>query len=499
MPSVADIAGRMGALAGVVRQTAADLAGTAMRAYDAAARNYLTSSLPSTNTGPNVEVGESIEPLRALSADQMRNNPIAIRVRNATVARMIGHGHTPECDSDEWMKVWEEWRVNCYLHDRRTFEGVQELVERTKFDAGGCLVQRVWVDDPDLPLPMMLRVIEPDQIDRWKDGDTSDGGYIVQGRQFDRYGRPTGVWILDEHPGETTRLGRRLDSQFVSWKDLAYRFHEDRPGQVHAAPEITPVARALHAVERYISHEIVRKQRESSVVGVVVGGDDSEDDTDTDNRTAKAVTNARGQIVESWSPGQLLYAPAGREITFNQPAAIGGFREFITQILHWVAAGKSLPYFSVSGDLSQVNYSSARIGDVEARAWVRPTQINELDPQFLAVVARWVTEAAIVKGRLRGRVSDFVVRWQPPAVEEHNREEAAKADALEERFGYASHSEQVRKRGKNPKRLQAQQKADLESQAADGLVFDTNAKLTGSWLSTTERKEAEVKAEQAAK
>lgn len=468
------------------------------RSYDAAQINYMTGDMPhGSNTSADSELLDQLPIMHTRAHDAARNSAIAVRLATASVARIIGHGHTPECADQDWMDIWERWAKTPYAHNRLTFGGVQTLIERTRYISGECWIQRVWVDDPTLPLPFLLRLIEPDQVDLQKSQDLPDGR-IVQGVEYDLIGRWRGTWILPTHPGDSW-FGGSMSSVFVPASDLAHRYTEDRPGQTHGVPETATVIRAMAAFERYLGYEIARKGGESSTVAVVTGGDAAtSDDEDEDRRVApksSVVSDAFGRLVESWRPRQILYAPDGREIRFHAPASIGGFAEFAKQIIHWIAAGKSLPYYAVSGDLSQTTYSSARIGDVETRMWVKPMQTHELTPQVLDVVARWVTEAAIMTDQLPGAVSDYRVTWTPPAVEEHNREDAAKADAAEERFGYASHSDQVRKRGRNPGRTLQAIADDLQAQEDQGVVLDTNAKLTTSWLSSGQRPELQKQSE----
>ena len=56
---------------------------------------------------------------------------------------------------------------------------------------------------------------------------------------------------------------------------------------------------------------------------------------------------------------------SGKDIKFNQPAATGGHGEYKRASLHTISAGFGIAYELLTGDLSQVNYSSIRAGLVE--------------------------------------------------------------------------------------------------------------------------------------
>jgi capsid protein len=64
------------------------------------------------------------------------------------------------------------------------------------------------------------------------------------------------------------------------------------------------------------------------------------------------------------------YARGGKDIKFNAPATVGGYAEYKKAMLRTAAAGLRLPYELLSGDLSDVNFSSIRAGIVEFRRFV---------------------------------------------------------------------------------------------------------------------------------
>ena len=72
-----------------------------------------------------------------------------------------------------------------------------------------------------------------------------------------------------------------------------------------------------------------------------------------------------------------------------------------------------MPYELLTGDLSQVNYSSLRGGLVEFRRMVDALQWQLVIPGFCEPVWRWFTEAAWVASLIPNPV--VKVEWQPHA------------------------------------------------------------------------------------
>ena len=74
-----------------------------------------------------------------------------------------------------------------------------------------------------------------------------------------------------------------------------------------------------------------------------------------------------GRRIEAFEPGMIEYLPPGRDVKFGQPATAAGYGEYMRVQLHAVAAAVGLTYELLTGDLSQVNYSSIRAGLLEFR------------------------------------------------------------------------------------------------------------------------------------
>ena len=57
--------------------------------------------------------------------------------------------------------------------------------------------------------------------------------------------------------------------------------------------------------------------------------------------------------------------PAGKDVRFASPPSVGEFDQFRGPMLLQIAAGYGITYEALTSDLSQANYSSARMGHLE--------------------------------------------------------------------------------------------------------------------------------------
>ncbi len=274
------------------------------------------------------------------------------------------------------------------------FYGLQTLICREMVEAGEVLVRRRLRRASDgLPVPLQLQVLEADFLDATKSGAIG-AGRLVQGIEFDPVGKRRAHWLHAEHPGDAYgALLNGLQSRPVPATEIAHVYEKQRT-QARGVPWGAPVIRSLRDLDDYEVAELVRKKTEACVTAIVFGDDEAQ------QGIAPSVVDADGNRVEQFEPGLIAYARGGKDIRFNQPSATGGYGEYKRASLHTISAGFRVPYELLTGDLSQVNYSSIRAGLVEFRRQIDAVQWQLFIPMFCAPVWRWFTEAAWAAGQI---------------------------------------------------------------------------------------------------
>ena len=214
-----------------------------------------------------------------------------------------------------------------------------------------------------------------------------------------------GYWLYPTHPGD----GRGgLVSHRVPADRVLHLFERLRPGQVRGVPWFAPVMLKLRDLDAYDEAELVRKKIEACFAAFVTGVQDEE-------TLGKARTEADGARIETFEPGMIEYLEPGRDVKFASPSASGGYAEYMRMQLHAVAAGVGLTYELLTGDLSQVNYSSIRAGLIEFRRRMEALQWQLLVPGLCQPVWRRFVLAAQAAGKLPdGEIS---ADWTAPRFE----------------------------------------------------------------------------------
>jgi lambda family phage portal protein len=455
----------------LARRSFETLVGT--RGYDGAARGRRTDGWKANGTSADAEIATAGALLRDRMRDLTRNNPHAAKAVSVLVNNIVGAGIIPRAATgDDKLdgavnRLWEAWTRQCDADGQLDLFGLQTLACRQMIEAGEVLVRRRPRRPGDgLAVPLQIQVCEADLLDGTRNGDLIDGGRVVQGVEFDAIGRRRAYWLHAQHPGDAVfSARRRIDSAAIPATEVLHLYEKQRT-QVRGVPWGTPVMRALRDLDDWTQAELVRKKTEACVVGIVLGADEAE------QGIAPSVVDADGNRVEQFEPGLIAYARGGKDIKFNQPATTAGIAEWLRTQLHIVAAGFRMPYELLTGDLSQVNYSSIRAGLVEFRRLIDAVQWQIFIPVLCQPIWNWFCEAAWVAGKLPR--PDIAVEWSPPRFEAVDPLKDAMADLLAMRSGTMTLAQAISRQGHNPDAVLAEIAAMNVRLDALGIILDSD-------------------------
>jgi capsid protein len=142
--------------------------------------------------------------------------------------------------------------------------------------------------------------------------------------------------------------------------------------------------------------------------------------------------------------------------------------DYVKYQLHLIAAGMGITYEMMTGDVREVNFSSARVSMLEFRRNAEAMQWLTLIPRLCQPIWQAFIEAAALVGKVRP--GDVSVDWATPKWDYVNPEQDVKADLAEISGGLTTISEKLRKRGYKPELVFQELKADFDRLRADGTL-----------------------------
>ena len=456
------------------------------RGYDGASRGRKSHSWHTPNRSADAEIAAVGSFLRDRMRDLVRNNPHAANAVAQLVSHIVGDGIVPRAKTGNARrnkkinKLFEKFSKKCDFEGKLDFYGIQDLVVRGMIESGDGIVQRVGVGrNHKGPVPLELKVIETDQIDSSRAWARREDGSAVQGIGFDRNGKRSHYWLFDEHPGNAwiDPLGSTV-SRPVPVKDIAHAYELQRVA-VRGVPWGSPVITSLYNLGTYEEAEIIRKKIESCLVGVLVGAEDDDGigiELDDKERKPPGVYDADGFVVEKFEPGMFAVAKGGKDIKFNSPAATGSYEAYKKSQLHTIAAGFRVPYALLSGDLSQVNYSSSKIGMEAFKRLVSSVQWKIVIPMICQPIWEWFCEAAYLAGQID--TMEVEVEWTPPRFVSADPKKDTEGTVAEVRAGFKSPQRAIAETGYDPDEVLDEITEWNKKLDAQGVVLDSDPRRT---------------------
>lgn len=417
--------------------------------------------------------------------DLIRNTPFATRGQAVITNNVVGDGIIPKVEFRCALKeaTLERYRKRALamiednldttaidIHGLQNLYGLQRLAMNSISDAGEVLIRRHRVDRGGKLLPLQIEVLEADYIDASRWGRAAGGGEIREGIEYDESGKRVAYWLHTQHPGAdwSPQRAREL-SERVPAADLIHVFRTDRPGQSRGVSWFAPVAEKLLHFDDYEDAQLMRQKIAACFAAF---------------RKLGSTGPQQRASFDSLEPGAIMELGDGEEMQFATPPTVDGYDEVTGRILRAVAMGLGVTYEALTGDLTGVNFSSARIGRLEMDRNVSAWQWLMMIPMMLQPLGDWILEAwADVEPDiwlLPEGPQSLRLAWVPPVriLVDPAREFTALTEAV--RSGFQSRQGVVRQLGVDPERLRAEQLQDKAEADRLGLLFDSDPRADAS-------------------
>ena len=446
-----------------------------VRRYEAASQSRRTADWRAHSTSSNTEISEASVLLRNRSRDLTRNNPHAKKAVATLVTNVVGSGIKPSIqvgggrNAKNTKAAWRKWAetTECDFERRKTFAGIQAMAMRAVAESGECFI-RARRDTKAMPIPLRLQVLESDFLDIHRDGlPTTGGGYIMQGIEFDADGRRVAYWLHEVHPGDN-RIYKSMVSNRVPADEILHVYYAERPGQIRGVPVGVSSMLRLKSLDEYDDAELMRK-KVAACFGVFV--------TDSADALPGEANETGGYPIERVEPGMIEYLKPGQTVSLSSPPPSEGYSEYSTAFLRSIAAGYGVTYEAMTGDLSNVNFSSGRMGWIEMGKVIAEYQEQMMIPVLCAGVWDWFKQAATIAGF--GKM-DAEATWTTPRRPMLDPVKETKGLSEQVRNGFTSWQDAVRQQGDDPELLAAEMKTDADLFVKLGFMlscdprFDTN-------------------------
>jgi len=451
------------------------------RKYEGADSGRRTKGWFTNPSSANAETAVGLPKLRDRSRDLVRNNPYAARGIQVIANNVVGKGIRTQIKVDDNRKtnrresrlngIWNAWAgtTACDHTGVHTLAGLQLLVMRSIAETGEVIIRRrrtgrrrvIGLDGIEWEIPAFtLQVLEGDFIASTRlTGRLPNGNQIIQGIELSPEGTIEAYHLFTDHPGSLDIIpASKFQTVAIPASEILHPFRVDRPGQLRGVPWLHPVMLRLRDFDLFEDAQLKRQQCAAMWTAFVHDIEGIDGDEETKEET---------ELGEKMEPGMIELLPPGKDIKFASPPGAENYAEYTSVVLHSIASGLGITFESLTNNLKEVNFSSARMGFLEMQrnidTWRNQLMINK----FLGPTFNWFrAELEIIGESTQGMRGVFT----PPRREMIDPTKEIPALKMSVRSGFKSLSEVIRESGHDPD-------IHFEELRKDNEIIDTN-KLT---------------------
>lgn len=363
----------------------------------------LTASLATSSQAINAELDGSLVIMRARARQLCQSNEYGRRFLNLVATNVIGRtgpmlqvraynaqvrpGKLPELDkpANDAIEIhWARWGQRADIAGRMHLAHMLRITVKAVARDGEALVRIV--RNRDLPYGMALQLLEIDRLDETMNATLQGGGAIRQGVEIDSTGRPVAYWLKSAHPGDRYLPGN-MRAERVAAGDVRHIFLPERAEQVRGYTWLHAVLLRSAQLHGFNEAAVLAARIGASKVAVLQRTEEAPDAT-----AAMADGQSGGALHMNVEGGEMFELPPGYSLnSWNPDYPHANFESFVKAAMRGISAGLDVATHNLSGDMTDVNYSSARIAELSEREqwmvlqdWIIQTLVEPIYQEWLA-------------------------------------------------------------------------------------------------------------------
>lgn len=288
-----------------------------------------------------------------------------------------------------------------------------------------------------------LQVFGPEQCDRSKNVELGGGRRIVQGIQLNAFDEIEGYYFFED--AQDQAFASIAPSRFFPAADVIHYFEQKFPGQRRGISAFAPVLPRMQEFEKLNDAMLTRAGTAAMFTAFV---------TDVNNSVG---TDGTAEQMQPMGPGAMVVLPLGRDVKFPNMPDSGDAINLLKAMARDICAGVGVPYVLATGDLSDTNYSSGKLGIEQFKRRIKAHRASLLVPLVLEPLYRRWTLLRLLSGEPASTGSVNFLFNDFPSIEPKKEMEA---DVLAINSGIRSRAEIIAARGRDVADVDAEIKAD---------------------------------------
>jgi lambda family phage portal protein len=233
-----------------------------------------------------------------------------------------------------------------------------------------------------------IQLIDPMLLDETLNRAAGDGGNEIRlGVEVDQWGKAVAYHF--RKPSNASRVYDFIPSgewQVIPASEIIHVYDWQFLDQTRGYTMLAPVMADLWQLQKYEESEIVAARVASCMGGFFTQPTDESPTGQKDPET--------GTVNLDMGPGMFRMLPGGTSFTAFEPKhPTNAYESFVSTVKHRIASGLGVSYMSLTGDVASANYSSARVGLLEERAFYKDLQRQLIEQVLEPIFSQWLMSA----------------------------------------------------------------------------------------------------------
>lgn len=395
------------------RDDYAATAGSSSGGFAGASVNRLTASLANWSGSINSDLDMALPILRARARALAANNEHGRRFLSLVAANVVGRQNprlqvramrdqrdpnkptTLDKSANDAIEIhWERWGRSVDLTGRhKTIYSLLRTTVKSVARDGEALIRII--RDRSLPYGMALQLLEADRLDETINTTLTNGNIIRQGVELDSALRPLAYYVKTSHPGDRSMMiGSNLVERIAA-ADMIHLFLPERAEQVRGVSWFHAVILRGSIIHKFEEAAVVAAQLGASKIAALERADDAPDMLGSmGDGQVGGVTQMK---VEA---GEMFELPPGYKLSsWNPEYPHANFESFLKACLRGLASGLDVAAHNLTGDMTDVNYSSARIAELAEREMWMILQDWLISSMMIPLYEEWLA-MCLLTGRI---------------------------------------------------------------------------------------------------
>jgi len=390
----------------------------------------LTASMNTWSAAVNLDLDASLIIMRARGRQLAQSNEYGRRFLSLVATNIVGHGGPtlqvraykdlrnpdpkvqPALDkaANDAIEIhYKRWGKTCDIGGRMPLPQLLRVIAKSVARDGEAVIK--FVVDKNLPYGLALQLLEADRLAETVNRMLPGGGAIRQGVEIDSSGRPLALWMRTTHPGERYGAGG-LQVERIPIEQIRHVFLPERAEQVRGYTWFHAIIMRAIQLHGFNDSAVIAARIGASKIAALERAEEAPDATASlaDSVTTGAAGQQTGFTINA-EAGELFELPPGYKLnSWNPEYPHANFDSFVKAAMRGIASGLDVATHNLSGDMTDVNYSSARIAELaEREQWII------LQDWFISAVCEPIFQKWLPIAMLRGDITFDITGKALPA------------------------------------------------------------------------------------